>query len=135
VKEAGKHDWSGACAPQPGETTGGLTMAKETVRGWVRDARYFEDQKSFVIIVEEPESKRPLKPIQVTVSAIKQASGMTIPDDDAEAWRWFAKLLTRRSTPLTIEFEGTADKVPFRDIEIMMQNTKADRRGERQGSR
>jgi hypothetical protein len=95
-------------------------MSQKIVRGWVKDARYFEDQKSLVIIVEDPESRRQLKPIQVTIAAIKQASGMTVPDDDAEAWRYFAKLLTRRSEPLAIEFDDTADKVPFKDIELMM---------------
>ena len=95
-------------------------MAKKTVRGWVRDARYFEEEKSLVVIIEDSESKKRLKPVQVTVATIKQASGMTVPDDDAEAWRHFAKLLTRRTAPITIEFDDAADKVPFGDIERMM---------------
>ena len=82
-------------------------MASKIIEGWVRDARYFEEEKSLVLALEEIESRKPLKPIQVSVIAFSKAMNLSISPDDKEAWRFFAKQLIKRQHPLKVEFEDS----------------------------
>lgn len=85
-------------------------MPMKTVKGWVRDARYFAEEKSLVLVIEDLESKKQLKPIQVSVNAFMKGASLSVAADDGEAWRFFAKQLMRRSSPLTVEFEDSNEE-------------------------
>jgi hypothetical protein len=79
---------------------------KKTVKGWVKRARYYQEQNSIVLALEEVESRRPLKPLQVSVTTFMNM-GIQASKDDHDAWRFFAEALEKRTAPITIEFEGT----------------------------
>lgn len=79
---------------------------RKTIRGWVKRAKYYPETKSILISLEEVESKRPMKPIQVSVNTFRKM-GIQASDDDREAWVFFASELEKRKDPMSIEFEGT----------------------------
>lgn len=74
---------------------------------FVKDARYYPDQKSILVVGEEVESKRPITQ-QMLVKAFIDASGLpTSLLDDHDAWRFFASQLKGRREPFRLVFEGS----------------------------
>jgi len=76
------------------------------IKGWVKRAKYYPEQHSIIIVLEEVESRRPMKPMQVSVNTFI-AMGIAAALDDDEAWRFFASALEKRTEPIAIEFEAT----------------------------
>jgi len=81
-------------------------MPEKSVKLFVKDARYYPEQKSLLIVGEEVETKRPVTQ-QVLVKALIEAYGIPVRDDDVEAWRYFAECLRKRKDPFTLVFDGT----------------------------
>ena len=76
-----------------------------SIRGWVREARYYPQEKSVLIVLEDVESKKLLKPVQVSISTLR-ALGIKASPEDTEAWTFFAKQLLSRKDPINLCFEG-----------------------------
>lgn len=79
---------------------------KKTIKGLIKRAKYYLDKKSILLNLEEIESRRPMKPIQVSVNTFRNM-GIQAAEDDLEAWNYFASELEKRKDPISIEFEGT----------------------------
>jgi uncharacterized protein YqeY len=77
-----------------------------SIKGWVREARYYPQEKSILVVLEDVESKKRLKPVQVSISTFK-AMGIQASLDDDDAWVFFAKELLRRKDPINLFFEGS----------------------------
>ena len=77
-----------------------------SLKGWVREARYYPQEKSLLIVLEDVESKKRLKPIQVSIATFIKM-GIKVPDNDTEAWQFFAKQLIARKDPINLVFEGS----------------------------
>jgi hypothetical protein len=86
-----------------------------TIRGWVKRAKYYPVERSILVAMEEIESRRPMKPIQVSVNTFIRMEpstaslgqeDMTKLQNDHEFWQSYASRLERRTTPLAIEFAG-----------------------------
>lgn len=71
------------------------------IYGKVEAAKYIEHARSFVIIVRDLESKKLLKPMEVTPVKF----GVS-PDLDVSSYDFFASKLKERMNPITIEFQG-----------------------------
>jgi len=76
------------------------------IKGWVREARYYSHKRSLLIVLEDVQSKKLLKPVQVSISSF-QAMGIAAKSDDSAAWEFFAKELLQRKDPLSLEFDGS----------------------------
>jgi len=81
-------------------------MPKE-IMIFVKDARYYPDQNSVLIVGEEVETKRPITQ-QVLTKSLAASFGLpsTILSDHA-AWAFFASQLKGRRTPFKLVFDGT----------------------------
>ena len=67
----------------------------------VKDARFFPEEKAFVLLVEEIEQKKTLPPFQVGCLTMGVHPNISQRDGD-----FFASQLTHRTYPIAIEFEG-----------------------------
>jgi len=79
------------------------------IKGWVREARYYPQEKSILVVLEDIESKKLLKPVQVSITTF-QGMGVKAASDDIEAWRFFAKQLLSRKDPINLVFEGNKNE-------------------------
>lgn len=77
---------------------------------FVKDARYYPEQKSLLIVGIEVESKRPITQ-QVLTKTLAEASGLP-PGlvEDHDVWRYFASQLKQRREPFRLVFEGSRTK-------------------------
>jgi len=71
----------------------------------VRDARYYPEQRSMVIVGEEVQSRRPITH-QMLVKDFVEAYGLTVSLDDHDAWRSLAEQLRKRRDPFKLVFLG-----------------------------
>jgi len=76
---------------------------RKLVRLFVRDARYYPEEKSIVIVGEEVETRRTVTQ-QGLVKDFKEAYRLPVAEDDHEAWRFFASQLAKRKDPLALVF-------------------------------
>jgi hypothetical protein len=74
---------------------------------FVKDARYYPEQKSILVVGEEVETRRPITQ-QVLTRFLMEAAGLPqeLADDHA-AWTFFASQLKGRREPFRLVFEGT----------------------------
>jgi hypothetical protein len=73
-------------------------MAESQTMLWIKDAKYYPQEKSIVIVGEEVETKRPITQ-QVLVKQFIEAYNLAAKIDDHEAWKFFASELKRRKNP------------------------------------
>lgn len=78
---------------------------------FVKDAKYYPDQGSLVIVGAEVETKKPLTQ-QITVKAFLEGTGFTSEEvamvvSDADRCRLLANQLRERKHPLKITFSDT----------------------------
>jgi len=81
-------------------------MSATIVRGVVKSARYYEEEKSLLLIIADVENGKASKPMQISVNALKEQLNLSVDANDAEAWRFFAKELMKRKAPLCLQFDG-----------------------------
>ena len=79
----------------------------QEVMVFVKDARYYREQKSILIVGVEVDTRRPITQ-QVLTRFLAEAAGLP-PGlvDDHEAWRYFAAQLKGRREPFRLVFEGS----------------------------
>ena len=82
---------------------------RRAVNLFIKDARYYPEEKSIAIIGEEVESRRPIT-TQALVTDFIQEFGLVAAEDDHDAWRFFADQLSKREHPITLAFTATYDK-------------------------
>ena len=81
-------------------------MSKE-IMIFVKDARYYQEQKSILVVGEEVESRRPITQ-QILTKFLAEAFGLPPRlTEDHEAWKFFATQLKGRREPFKLVFEGT----------------------------
>jgi hypothetical protein len=79
----------------------------QKIHGWVKEARYFPAENSIVLVLQEVETKRYLKPMQFTGSALSALLGdIRLTESRQAAMEQFVAALKQRKTPLMVEFEG-----------------------------
>ena len=76
---------------------------RKTVGIFVRDARYYAEERSIIIVGEEVQTRRPITQ-QGLVKDFIEAFGLSVAEDDHEAWRFFASQLIKRKDPLNLVF-------------------------------
>jgi hypothetical protein len=73
-----------------------------TVRGRVMDAKYVREEHSIVVILEDPETKRCTKPIQISSSQFTFRPDQDVDDEMLKT----AALLKKYPHPISLVFEG-----------------------------
>ena len=82
----------------------------------IEDARYFEEQESFVLIIKDVETGKVCdRPLQVTKATMMQVAGVD-PDNpnlDKDTLHWYASLLRQRREPIMLESPEEDEMTPF----------------------
>tara|TARA_Y100000310_G_C20127549_1_gene554325 strand:+ start:164 stop:520 length:357 start_codon:yes stop_codon:yes gene_type:complete len=81
-------------------------VGRQVVKLFIKDARYYPEEKSIAIVGEEVETRRPVTS-QALVSDFIKEFGIMAAEDDHDAWRFFAQQLCQRKDPITLVFLAT----------------------------
>lgn len=82
-------------------------MAKQvSFKGRVVDAKYFPQEKSIVVVMEDFETKKKTKPMQISASSFSFRPDQDVDDEMHKT----AALLKKYRHPITLVFDGEVPK-------------------------